>query len=81
MSSCRKTSALTLIILSGRLIKVQHNKDSWGWGIVVNFQKKGKQAGKSISFLEDCQFSEFQFLRDPELTHFFSRSYGPSVRS
>ena len=41
----------------GRLIKVTHNDDEWGWGVVVNFQKKGKQNGKN-------QFRHiFQFLK------------------
>jgi len=31
----------------GRLMNVHHNEDNWGWGVVVNFQKKGKQGGSA----------------------------------
>ena len=27
----------------GRLVKVEHNEEDFGWGVVVNFQKKANQ--------------------------------------
>ena len=39
----------------GRLMNVHHNEDNWGWGVVVNFQKKGKQGGKSRDYRYDTR--------------------------
>eukprot|EP01027_Heterolobosea_sp_BB2_P015582 GEZU01022297.1.p1 GENE.GEZU01022297.1~~GEZU01022297.1.p1 ORF type:complete len:800 (-),score=347.82 GEZU01022297.1:147-2546(-) len=35
-------------IQPGRLIRVQDGEDDWGWGVVVNFQRKSDKNAKSI---------------------------------
>ena len=35
----------------GRLVKVEHNDEDFGWGAVVNFQKKANQKVCNLSFL------------------------------
>ena len=34
----------------GRLVKVEHNDEDFGWGAVVNFQKKANQKVYNLSF-------------------------------
>jgi ATP-dependent RNA helicase DOB1 len=33
----------------GRMVRVSHNKQDWGWGVVVNYQKRmGPKASRAL---------------------------------